>query len=181
MILESVEHDPLIWPTIEENEAIRTNKYVKLSVAEKIQADCDMKETNITLQGEGYMARQCSQPKRSKNVAWYKKKAMLTEAQEAEQILDEVQLAFLTDLGVPDGQAVQIIILNNVAFQTVDLDTYDFDYDDILNTKFSLPTFPFMGNIKEAKDVTKAISLLRQAIGSSPREKSRTTKPKSTK
>nr|GFB48154.1 hypothetical protein [Tanacetum cinerariifolium] len=71
------------------------------------------------------MARQCSQPKRSKNAAWYKKKAMLTEAQEAEQILDEVQLAFLTDLGVPDGQAVQIIILNNVAFQTVDLDTYD--------------------------------------------------------
>ncbi|GJW97329.1 hypothetical protein Tco_0179137 [Tanacetum coccineum] len=51
MILESVEHGPLIWPTIEENGVIRTKKYAKLSATEKIQADCDMKETNIILQG----------------------------------------------------------------------------------------------------------------------------------
>ncbi|GKC66431.1 hypothetical protein Tco_1099029 [Tanacetum coccineum] len=51
MILESVENGPLIWPTIEENKVIRTKKYVKLSVIEKIQADCDMKATNIILQG----------------------------------------------------------------------------------------------------------------------------------
>nr|GEY38220.1 integrase, catalytic region, zinc finger, CCHC-type, peptidase aspartic, catalytic [Tanacetum cinerariifolium] len=40
MILESVEHCPLIWPTVEENGVIRTKKYAKLSAAEKIQADC---------------------------------------------------------------------------------------------------------------------------------------------
>nr|GEX37144.1 Gag-Pol polyprotein [Tanacetum cinerariifolium] len=51
MILESVEHDPLIWPTVEENGVIRTKKYAELSAAEKIQADCDMKATNIILQG----------------------------------------------------------------------------------------------------------------------------------
>nr|GEU75415.1 hypothetical protein [Tanacetum cinerariifolium] len=51
MILESVEHGPLIWPTIEENKVIRTKKYAELSAAEKIQADCDMKATNIILQG----------------------------------------------------------------------------------------------------------------------------------
>ncbi|GJU82425.1 hypothetical protein Tco_1284790 [Tanacetum coccineum] len=51
MILESVENGPLIWPTVEENGVTRTKKYVELSVAEKIQADCDMKETNIILQG----------------------------------------------------------------------------------------------------------------------------------
>ncbi|GJY61215.1 retrovirus-related pol polyprotein from transposon TNT 1-94 [Tanacetum coccineum] len=51
MILESVEHGPLIWPTIEENGVIRTKKYVELSAAEKIQADCDMEATNIILQG----------------------------------------------------------------------------------------------------------------------------------
>ncbi|GJW83341.1 retrovirus-related pol polyprotein from transposon TNT 1-94 [Tanacetum coccineum] len=51
MILESVEHGPLIWPTIEENRVTRTKKYVELSATEKIQADCDMKETNIILQG----------------------------------------------------------------------------------------------------------------------------------
>nr|GEU73485.1 hypothetical protein [Tanacetum cinerariifolium] len=49
MILESVENDPFIWPTIEENGVTRTKKYVELSTAEKIQADCDIKETNIIL------------------------------------------------------------------------------------------------------------------------------------
>nr|GEW70563.1 integrase, catalytic region, zinc finger, CCHC-type, peptidase aspartic, catalytic [Tanacetum cinerariifolium] len=51
MIFESVEHGPLIWPTVEENGVIGTKKYAELSVAEKIQADCDMKATNIILQG----------------------------------------------------------------------------------------------------------------------------------
>ncbi|GJW99052.1 hypothetical protein Tco_0180860 [Tanacetum coccineum] len=54
---------------------------------------------------------------------------------EAGQILDEEQLTFLADPGVPDGQAVQTIIPNNVAFQTEDLDTYDSDCDDISNAK----------------------------------------------
>ncbi|GKD53571.1 hypothetical protein Tco_1286958 [Tanacetum coccineum] len=51
MILESVEHGPLIWPTVEENGVIRTKKYDELYAAKKIQADCDMKATNIILQG----------------------------------------------------------------------------------------------------------------------------------
>ncbi|GJV49139.1 hypothetical protein Tco_1439351 [Tanacetum coccineum] len=51
MILESVKNGPLIWPTVEENGVTRTKKYVELSAAEKIQADCDMKATNIILQG----------------------------------------------------------------------------------------------------------------------------------
>ncbi|GJV94719.1 hypothetical protein Tco_1546296 [Tanacetum coccineum] len=85
-------------------------------------------------QGEGNMARQCTQPKRPRNATWYKDKAM-AEAQEARQILDEEQLAFLANLGVPDDQTVQTIILNNAAFQTEDLDTYDFDCDDVSNVK----------------------------------------------
>ncbi|GJT65190.1 hypothetical protein Tco_1016670 [Tanacetum coccineum] len=36
---------------------------------------------------------------------WYKEKSMLAEAQEARQILDEEQLAFLADPGIPAGQA----------------------------------------------------------------------------
>ncbi|GKB33710.1 reverse transcriptase domain-containing protein [Tanacetum coccineum] len=305
MILESVDHGPLIWPTVEENGVIKTKKYAELSAAEKIQADCDMKATNVILQGlptdtyslerecklydsfdkfthikgeslhtyylrftqlinniniykmkmeqfqvntkflnslppewskfvtnvkllkdlhtsnfdqlhayleqhelhgnevrfvvsmfspgddpiaclnkamafltvvasssatssgetsqnysgttyngnatiskgnttsgqarvvkcyncqgEGHMARKCTQPKRPRNAAWYKEKAMLAEAQEAGQILDEEQLAFLADLGIPAGQA-QTIIPHNAAFQTEDLDTYDSDCDDL--------------------------------------------------
>nr|GEU60239.1 hypothetical protein [Tanacetum cinerariifolium] len=45
MILESLEHGPLIWPTVEENVVTRTKKYVELSATEKIQADYDMKAT----------------------------------------------------------------------------------------------------------------------------------------
>ncbi|GKB53798.1 retrovirus-related pol polyprotein from transposon TNT 1-94 [Tanacetum coccineum] len=75
-------------------------------------------------QGEGHMARQCTQPKRPRNAAWYKEKAMLVEAQEAGQILDEEQLTFLADPGILTDQA-QTIIPHNAAFQTKDLDTFD--------------------------------------------------------
>ncbi|GKD75888.1 hypothetical protein Tco_1334170, partial [Tanacetum coccineum] len=39
------------------------------------------------------------------------------------------------DPGVLNGQAIPTIILNNAAFQTEDLDTYDSDCDDISNAK----------------------------------------------
>nr|GEW83013.1 uncharacterized mitochondrial protein AtMg00810-like [Tanacetum cinerariifolium] len=200
MILESVEHGLLIWPTIEENGVIRTKKYAELSVAEKIQANCDMKATNIILQGlpsdiyslvnhhgvakdqwkriqllmqdsgfavpvfslgddpiaclnkaMAFLTAIASSRYKSNanslgktiqvnrqgllNVTTVKDKAMLDEAQEARQILDEEKLVFLIDRGVLDGQAVQTIIPNNAAFQTEDLDTYDSDCDDILNAK----------------------------------------------
>ncbi|GJQ95703.1 hypothetical protein Tco_0006842 [Tanacetum coccineum] len=51
MILESFENGPLIWPSIEENRVTRPKKYSKLSATEAIQADCDIKEKNIILQG----------------------------------------------------------------------------------------------------------------------------------
>ncbi|GKA43363.1 hypothetical protein Tco_0736087 [Tanacetum coccineum] len=51
MILKSIENGPLIWPTIEENEVTRPKKYSELSAMEAIQADCDVKATNIILQG----------------------------------------------------------------------------------------------------------------------------------
>nr|GEW92099.1 integrase, catalytic region, zinc finger, CCHC-type, peptidase aspartic, catalytic [Tanacetum cinerariifolium] len=51
MILESVQNGPLIWPTIEENGVTRPRKYSELTPAEAIQADCDVKATNIILQG----------------------------------------------------------------------------------------------------------------------------------
>ncbi|GKC00076.1 hypothetical protein Tco_0986212 [Tanacetum coccineum] len=66
--------------------------------------------------GVTHMARQCTQPKRPRNAAWFKEKEMLAEAQESSQILDEEQLAFLAD---PD-------ILN---------DAYDSDCDDVSNAK----------------------------------------------
>nr|GEX27237.1 integrase, catalytic region, zinc finger, CCHC-type, peptidase aspartic, catalytic [Tanacetum cinerariifolium] len=89
--------------------------------------------------GIGYKSNATSSegnnPKRLKNAAWYKDKGKLADAHEVGQVLDEVQLAFLADPWIPDGQAVQTIILNNAAFQTEDLDTYDSDCDDVSNAK----------------------------------------------
>nr|GFA27172.1 hypothetical protein [Tanacetum cinerariifolium] len=51
MILESIEQGPLLWPTVEEDGVTRLKKYSELSTAEAIQADCDVKATNIILQG----------------------------------------------------------------------------------------------------------------------------------
>ncbi|GJZ86904.1 hypothetical protein Tco_0658514 [Tanacetum coccineum] len=52
MILDSDQNGPLVWPTIiEENGTTRKKNYEELSVTKKLQADCDLKATNIVLQG----------------------------------------------------------------------------------------------------------------------------------
>ncbi|GKD15784.1 hypothetical protein Tco_1204942 [Tanacetum coccineum] len=57
--------------------------------------------------GEGHMAKQYTQPKRLRNSTWFKDKLMLVEAQEASQILDEEQLAFIADPGIAEVQVAQ--------------------------------------------------------------------------
>ncbi|GKE11011.1 retrovirus-related pol polyprotein from transposon TNT 1-94 [Tanacetum coccineum] len=86
-------------------------------------------------QGEWHMARQCTQPKRQRNTTWFKEKLMLVEAQEAGQILDEEQLAFLADPEMDEAIVSQHIIPQNFAFQTKDLDAYDSDCDDLSSSK----------------------------------------------
>nr|GEX90336.1 hypothetical protein [Tanacetum cinerariifolium] len=51
MIVNSVKNGPLFLPTVEENGKTRKKKYEELSASEKLQADCDLKATNIILQG----------------------------------------------------------------------------------------------------------------------------------
>nr|GEY29585.1 hypothetical protein [Tanacetum cinerariifolium] len=48
MILFGADNRP---PMLDKDLVIRTKKYVELSAVEKYQVDCDMKETNIILQG----------------------------------------------------------------------------------------------------------------------------------
>ncbi|GJV09698.1 hypothetical protein Tco_1351239 [Tanacetum coccineum] len=81
-------------------------------------------------QGEWHMTRQCTQPKRLRNTVWFKEKLMLAEAQEAGQILDEEQLAFLADPSISEALVAHQTIPPNSAFQTDDLNAYDSDYDD---------------------------------------------------
>nr|GEU52129.1 retrovirus-related Pol polyprotein from transposon TNT 1-94 [Tanacetum cinerariifolium] len=50
MIIESIQNGPLIWPMIKETGVTRPRKCSELTHAEVIQADCDVKATNIILQ-----------------------------------------------------------------------------------------------------------------------------------
>ncbi|GJY29539.1 retrovirus-related pol polyprotein from transposon TNT 1-94 [Tanacetum coccineum] len=62
IILNSYENGPLIWPTVElENGTFRPRpkKMVLLSDKEKLQADCDLKATNIVLQGTSLSKQEC--------------------------------------------------------------------------------------------------------------------------
>ncbi|GKB36799.1 hypothetical protein Tco_0881741 [Tanacetum coccineum] len=52
IILNSVKNGPLIWLTVEqEGDTVRLKTCEELSYKEKLQADCDLKATNIVLQG----------------------------------------------------------------------------------------------------------------------------------
>nr|GEW45090.1 hypothetical protein [Tanacetum cinerariifolium] len=157
MILEFVENGPVIWPTIQENGMTRPRKYSELSPTVAIQADYDIKATNIIRQGasgsntgkertvicynckgEEHMSKQCTKPKNKRYDTWFKDKVLLVKAQANGQILYEEKLAFLADPGIADGQATQIVITNNVAYQAHDLDAYDSDCDELNTVKFAL-------------------------------------------
>ncbi|GKC34245.1 hypothetical protein Tco_1046629 [Tanacetum coccineum] len=89
-----------------------------------------------------------------------KEKAMLAEAQEAGQILDEEQLAFLADPGIPASQS-QIVIPHNASFQTENLDTYDSDCNNLLTAQAVL-----MANISNyGSDVISEVIKIHFTLG----------------
>nr|GEU54942.1 hypothetical protein [Tanacetum cinerariifolium] len=149
MILESVENGLLIWPTIDENGVTRTRKYSKLTPTEAIQADCDVKETNIILQ----VFKQGDDPIDAINHMMSFLSAVITSrypttnnqlrnfsnlTQQATINDGKEELAFLADPGIVEGQATQTVITHNAAYQADDLDAYDSDCDELNTAKVSL-------------------------------------------
>ncbi|GJY02838.1 hypothetical protein Tco_0360990 [Tanacetum coccineum] len=89
-----------------------TNNQLRISSNPRNQAI--IQDGRVTVQqGEGHMERQCTQPTRLRNSAWFKEKILMVQAHKSGQVLDEEQLGFLTD----------------------DLDAYDSDCDDISSAK----------------------------------------------
>ncbi|GJV67444.1 hypothetical protein Tco_1482953 [Tanacetum coccineum] len=86
------------------------------------------------------MSRQCTKPKRKGDDSWFKEKLLLVQAQAHGQILNEEELAFLADPGIPEGQSTQIVITHNAAYQADNLDAYDFDCDELNSIKVALMT-----------------------------------------
>nr|GEX60881.1 retrovirus-related Pol polyprotein from transposon TNT 1-94 [Tanacetum cinerariifolium] len=86
--------------------------------------------------GNGHIARNCTQPKRPQNSEYFKDKMLLMQAQENGVALDAEQLLFLA--GGPDNafdddvdeQPVQDLALNmDNVFQAEDCDAFDSDVD----------------------------------------------------
>ncbi|GKA25613.1 retrovirus-related pol polyprotein from transposon TNT 1-94 [Tanacetum coccineum] len=87
---------------------------------------------------EGHMSKHFTKPKRKRDDSWFKDKVLLVQAQASGQILHEEELAFLADPRIPEGQATQIVITHNVAYQADDLDAYDSDCDELNTAKVAL-------------------------------------------
>nr|GEZ66121.1 hypothetical protein [Tanacetum cinerariifolium] len=135
MILESIENGPLLWPTVEENRVTRPKKYSELSATEVIQADFDVKTTNIILQG---LPPESTNPKKKRDEAWFKDKVLLVQSQANGQVLHEEELDFLANPGIAGTQSTKYVITNNAAYQADDLDAYDSDCDEINSAKIAL-------------------------------------------
>ncbi|GJT03586.1 hypothetical protein Tco_0824755 [Tanacetum coccineum] len=165
MILESVENGPLIWPTVEENGVIRTKKYVELSAAKKIQADCDIKATNIILQGLPADIYSLVNHHRVAKDLW-ERVQLLMQGDDLISCLNKA-LAFLTTVATsrfpstnnqlrtssnPRNHGRQGQSYSGTGYKssatssegnnasghariTEDLDTYDSNYDDVSNAK----------------------------------------------
>nr|GEU50122.1 hypothetical protein [Tanacetum cinerariifolium] len=176
MILESVEHDPLIWPTIEENKVIRTKKYAELCAAEKIQADCDMKATNIILQGDDPIGclnkaiafltavpslrfpstnNQLRTSSNPRNQVIIKDGRVIVQQVQGRQGESYYGTGYKSDAN-SSGGTIQVDmqgLLNVTTVKTEDLNTYDSDCDDISNAKAVL-----MANIsKYGSDVISEV------------------------
>nr|GFB72161.1 retrovirus-related Pol polyprotein from transposon TNT 1-94 [Tanacetum cinerariifolium] len=94
----------------------------ELSAAEAIQADCDVKATNIILQGlplEVYdlvSTHKCTKPKRKRDAEWFKDKVLLVQAQANGQVLQEEELEFLADPGTAESLSNPNIVTTNAAY-----------------------------------------------------------------
>nr|GEX31910.1 hypothetical protein [Tanacetum cinerariifolium] len=133
MILESVEHGPLLWPTVEEDGVTRPKKYSELSAAEAIQADCDVKATNIILQGlpsEVYaLGRQ--------NFMSAGSSRSFTSGSGGAPGKQRVIVCYNCK-GMAESSSNLNVVTTNDAYQVDDLDAYDLDYDEINTTKIAL-------------------------------------------
>nr|GEW32704.1 hypothetical protein [Tanacetum cinerariifolium] len=157
MILKSVQNGPLIWPTIKENGVTRPRKYSELTPVEGIQVDCDVKETNIFLQGLTIpVFKQGDHPidainhmmsflsivvtscypttnNQLRNSSNPRQQATINDGRVTLQPVQRRQISFAT--GIAEGQATQTVITYNITYQANDLDAYDSDCDELNTAK----------------------------------------------
>nr|GEU56467.1 ribonuclease H-like domain-containing protein [Tanacetum cinerariifolium] len=85
--------------------------------------------------GEGYMAKQCTKPKRKRDAEWFKDKVLLVQTQANGQVLQEEELDFLADPGMLESSSNQTVSTTNATYKADDLDAYDSDCDELNSAK----------------------------------------------
>nr|GFC47841.1 hypothetical protein [Tanacetum cinerariifolium] len=81
---------------------------------------------------------QCTKPKRKRDAEWFKDKVLLVQAQANGRVLQEEELEFLADPGMPESSSNQNVVTTNAAYQADDLDAHDSDCDEINSVKIAL-------------------------------------------
>ncbi|GJZ76740.1 retrovirus-related pol polyprotein from transposon TNT 1-94 [Tanacetum coccineum] len=112
-------------------------------------------------QGEGHMARQCTQPKRRRDATWFKEKVLLVQAQDKGKELDEEQLAFLADPKVADDVLSEVqyfdTFQNDMMNQSVQESQYskqapiiDYPDDEITSDSNIIPYSQYLEETQQA-------------------------------
>ncbi|GJY40157.1 hypothetical protein Tco_0427427 [Tanacetum coccineum] len=170
MILESVENDPLIWPTIEENGVTRPRKYSELTPADAILADCDVKATDIILQGLPPEVYALVSNHRIAKELWkiiqlLIQGTLLTKQERESKLYDEFdKFAYNNGETLRDFYLRFSLLLNNMNIYNVKLEQFQ------VNIKF-LNTLPpewrkFMTDVKLVQDLhTNNIDQLHAYLG----------------
>nr|GEV19123.1 retrovirus-related Pol polyprotein from transposon TNT 1-94 [Tanacetum cinerariifolium] len=110
-----------------------SKKYSELSTNEAIQADCDVKATNIILQGllpEVYVLGR-------ENSMTAGMSRQYTSGPSGTLRKQRVIVCY-NYLGIAETQSTQYVVTNNAAYQVDDLDAYDSDCDEINSAKIAL-------------------------------------------
>nr|GEY04525.1 hypothetical protein [Tanacetum cinerariifolium] len=157
MILESVEHGPLLWPTVEEDGVTRLRKYSELSTAEAIQADCDVKAINIILQGLPLEVYSLVSTHKVANELWERIQILmqgtsLTKQERECKLYDEFdKFAYRKEETLHDFYLRFSLLLNDMNMYNMKLEQFQ------VNTKF-LNTLPpewskFVTDVKLVRDL----------------------------
>nr|GEX04969.1 helicase [Tanacetum cinerariifolium] len=172
MILELIEQGPLLWPSVEVEGVTRLKKYSELSVAKAIQTDCDVKATNIILQGlppEVYAL--VSTHKVTKEL-WEKIQMLmqgtsLTKQEREYKLYDAFdKFAYQKGETLPDFYLRFSLILNDMNMYNMKLEQFQ------VNTKF-LNTLPsewskFVTDVKLVRDLHTTNGISKQGAQNDP-------------
>ncbi|GKA84930.1 hypothetical protein Tco_0806584, partial [Tanacetum coccineum] len=157
MILASVEKGLLVLPSITVDGVTRLKEYTKLTPAEAIQADCDIKAINIILQGLPTEIYAFVSQHRVANDLWEKIKllmqgASLTKQERECKLYDEFdKFTYKKRESLHEYYLIFILLLNDMNIYKMPLEQFQ------VNTKF-LNTLPdewrkFVTDVKLVKDL----------------------------